>query len=276
MQVWILTFNRPRALSRQIRTWGEAGHEVHVFSNHPDVQVDDEYTYNLVKSWHVNSLSYAESNSWCARSWNSIFIKAFIDGASESVFVQDDTEVAPSFAQHVLPNAAKDLDFIWGPAGDTFFYLKKEVLKRVGWFDERFNFCYCGDADFMKRIYIDYEKRGELEKLSIEETHDWGFIHNPIGIRQYIRWDLQSKCVDASYENQHWQAEKVSDFGILDAQAHWVAKWGKPLNGSGPSILYKDKLLPEIQWYPWFDKKYLDNKPRENGVYDKAQTPHSS
>jgi hypothetical protein len=136
-----------------------------------------------VKTAHFNSLSYEESNSWCARSWNSIFIKAFINGAQDSIFIQDDTQVEPSFPTHLTNTLKeKDFDFVWGPAGDQFFYMKKSVLKEVGWFDERYFGCYCGDADFLLRVWSHYKRMRELDKISIEEYHDWGWVHNPINI----------------------------------------------------------------------------------------------
>jgi hypothetical protein len=278
MQVWILTFNRPKALTRQILTWGRAGYDVHVFSNHPKVAVESQEAYNLVcgdpakqetkENIHYNSLSDAESNSWCARSWNSIFIKAF-KTQEEVVFVQDDTECHPDWPYHLHAFTPK-LDFIWGPAGDTFFYMKKEVLKRVGYFDERYLGCYCGDADFMLRTWRSYRKSGELNKLSIEETHDWGWIHNPIGIRNAIRWDIHSKAIDPTYVNQHEEMEakfKVNKV-LQHSQGHFKDKWGFPgngINGIGP---LKDRegdhylqkpMLEEIDWYPWFTEKYLNN-----------------
>ena len=79
MQVWILTFNRPQALNRQINTFGASPiHDIHIFSNHPEVRLTEENS-KRVKSVTYNTLSDPEANSYCARSWNNIFIKAFKD-----------------------------------------------------------------------------------------------------------------------------------------------------------------------------------------------------
>jgi len=262
-QCWILTFNRPAALSRQIKTWGRAGYDVHVFSNYPKLQYEDNETFDLVKSAHFNSLSYEESNSWCARSWNSIFIKAFMNGAEDSVFVQDDTQ-CDSDVPKLVNDASKDLDFIWAPAGDQFFYMKKRILRRVGWFDERYLGCYCGDADFMYRVWR-YHKIGNcLDLISIEESHDWGWNHNSIGLSKHIPTHIQSKCIDASYVNQHEEMEakfKVNKV-LIHSQGHFKNKWGLPgngINGIGPLINWThDRLINEIDWYPWFTEKYLN------------------
>jgi hypothetical protein len=271
MQVWILTFNRPKVLSRQVKLWGRVGFDVHVYSNYPEMRYEDNETYDLIKSVHINSNSYKESNSYCARSWNNIFIKAFMNTEIDGVFVQDDTECDDKTPQ-LIRDHRQDKDFIWGPAGDTFFYLKREVLKRVGWFDERYLACYCGDADFMLRTFISYYTGGEIDRISIEETHDWGWFTNPIGITKHIRWDLQSKCLDADYQNQHWELEKQpGNPALVQSQSHFKAKWGFPgngINGIGPiAAQWNERLkdqqsstppyIQEIDWYPWFTAKYL-------------------
>lgn len=261
MQVWILTFNRPAALNRQIdafKSWSA----VHILTNHSDVQLTAE-NHELLKQGKLqiihNTLSDNESNSWCARSWNSIFLKAF-KTEEEIICVQDDTCILDpeGFKTLILGNTSR-YDLIWGPAGDQFFYVKKKVLARVGYFDERYLGCYCGDADWLKRIW----QQWDANRLSISESHDWGFQHNPIGINHHIPTHIQSKACDSTYINQH--EEIVAKMGqrnsILEhSQAHYCAKWGHMLNGNGPINrvdLPFGTLIPEISWYPWFSKKYL-------------------
>lgn len=257
MQVWILTFNRPQALNRQIETFGKLGYDVHIFSNHPEVQLL-ESNKDYVKGILFNSLSDAEANAYCARSWNSIFLKCF-KTEKEAIFVQDDTFIRPEI-KDLIENNKSRYDLIWGPAGDTFFYMKKSVLARVGWFDERYLACYCGDADFLKRCWLYYDR----DRLSIAETHDWGFYHNDIGIRNIIAWDIFSKSIDPTYINQHQENEaKIgsNNYMLIHSQGHFKNKWGTPGNGInniGPMINYTTPpLIEEIDWYPWFTKKYL-------------------
>jgi hypothetical protein len=262
MQVWILTFNRPIALNRQInafRDWAE----VHIFSNHPQIGLSTENNqlYEQGKL-HIlsNSLSDPEATSYCARSWNNMFLKCFKD-QEEAIFIQDDTQIWN-------PNAFKDLilkhketyDLIWGPAGDQFFYMKKSVLQQVGWFDERYLGCYCGDADWLKRAWRALDKN----RLSVVDTHDWGFVHNDIGICHYIPTDVGSKAADPNYVNQHQEAEAKlgqENTALIQSQSHFKAKWGTPgngINGIGSMIHHiNPPTFPEIDWYPWFTKKYL-------------------
>jgi hypothetical protein len=259
MQVWILTFNRPQALNRQINTFGAStAHDIHIFSNHPEVRLTEENS-KRVKSVTYNTLSDPEANSYCARSWNNIFIKAFKDN-DDAMFVQDDTAIHPNISNLIRRDCDK-YDLIWGPAGDTFFYMKKKVLATVGWFDERYLGCYCGDADFLKRCFMFYDK----SKLSIAETHDWGFIHNDIGIRSLIATDIGSKAIDETYVNQHHEIENITgvntNYILNHSQGHFKAKWQTPgngINGIGPITNYMSPpAFPEIDWYPWFTTKYL-------------------
>jgi hypothetical protein len=269
MNTWILTFARPAALNRQIAAFSRWTN-VKVFSNHPEIQLTKEHadfhTRGLMTILY-NSLSDPEATSYCARSWNNIFLKGFKD-ADEMICVQDDTFINDweRFRDLIIENKEK-YDFIWGPAGDQFFYIKKKVLKKVGFFDERYGFCYCGDADFLKRVWHNYDR----SKLSIVEKHDFGFVHNSIGLENYIPTDVGSKSIDKDYANQHWEAEKLGtqNHGILSAQRHWVEKWGHALNGVGSFTKFTlPPTFKEIQWYPWFDVKYLDDGPRKNGVYE--------
>ena len=91
------------------------------------------------------------------------------------------------------------------------------------------------------------------------------FRSNDIGIRDVIAWDIGSKCIDPNYTNQHHEIEGITGVQtnyILDhSQGHFKAKWGAPgngINGIGSIIDHaKNPAFTEIDWYPWFTKKYL-------------------
>lgn len=257
MQVWILTFNRPIVLNRQIETFGKAGFDVHIFSNYPEVQIA-ESNRDYVKEVVFNNLSDYEANSYCARSWNNIFIKCF-KTQNEGIFVQDDTFCLESTGPFIEKNKDK-YDLIWGPVGDTFFYMKKSVLATAGWFDERYLACYCGDADFLKRVWLSYDRN----RISVNESHDWGFIHNDIGIGNHIPSAPQARSLDSCYVNQHDDNESKmgsNNYMLVHSQGHFKAKWQTPgngINGIGSMISYTSPpAFSEIDWYPWFTRKYL-------------------
>lgn len=247
MQTWILTFNRPLALNRIITALGRQGIRSNIFSNHPDIYLSEEsekYVDKIIK----NTLNSPESNSWCARSWNTIMMKAFEED-EELVCIQDDTMVTDNFAEWLNVNKQK-YDFIWGPAGDQFFFLRFNVLKTVGFWDERYIGCYCGDADWMKRVFMNYD----TSKLSILDTHDWGFVHNDCGIISII--NTHAKSIDSSYENQHEELERKASGTVVCSQKHFIDKWGRALNGTGPVNQNDIRKMMEIDWYPWFSRKH--------------------
>lgn len=262
LNTWILTFDRPQALNRQISAFS-FWTDVRIFTNHPQIGLT-EANRNLLQSGKLqilhNTLSDPEATSYCARSWNNIFLKGFKD-ADEMICVQDDTYITePDALEQLIETNRKKYDLIWAPAGDQFFYIKKKVLQSVGWFDERYLGCYCGDADFLKRVWQQYDR----SKLSIVESHDWGFTHNSLGIEHIIPTDIGSKSIDPTYVNQHQEIEQAvgaKTNRILEhSQAFYVSKWGHMLNGTKPinrGDLASGTLITEIDWYPWFTEKYL-------------------
>lgn len=259
MKTWILTFNRPQALNRQIDAFS-SWTDVRVFTNHPAIGLTDKngelHRNGQLQILH-NTLSDPEATSYCARSWNNIFLKGF-KNEDEMICVQDDTLISdPERLKNIILAGRHQYDFIWGPAGDQFFYLKKKVLQKVGWFDERYLGCYCGDADWLKRIWQNYDR----DKVSISESHDWGFKHNSIGIEDVIPTHIGSKAIDTTYVNQHQEIEqKVGAVNPILKHSQWwfLKKWGRALNGNGP-LNYAGWIQQEgdIDWYPWFTEKYL-------------------
>lgn len=246
--IWILTFERPTALKRLTETLSRQGKKPNVFSNSPDLVDVTDNVDRIV----INSLNDRNSSSWCARSWNSIFLKGF-ENSDALVCIQDDTMVGPDFINW-LTEQSKKYDFISGPAGDQFFYIHKKVFQRVGWWDERFSACYAGDADFFKRVYIEYDP----ERVSIQDSHNWGWTHNPCGVTENVITTYESKTVDPNYDNQHWVLERLcSGNPVLRHSQNWYKrKWGIDLDINKPAIDHVHRFEDEINWYPSHSKIY--------------------
>ena len=252
IQVWILTFNRSVVLNRLVKRFNSQKVYPHIFSNHPVVSLEPETEVSRVV---VNTLNSVKSNSWCARSWNSIFLKAFenplIDGV---VCIQDDTDIRDGWREAFVERVSS-YDFISAPAGDQFFYIHKNVLKKVGWFDERYIGCYCGDADYFKRVYLAYDKG----RVSQYDTHNWGWKHNPCGIEKYLDTEFNTKTCQPGYENQHWELEKLDSINrtLKHSQTHYERKWGVELDCGYPANeMGTTQQIPEIDWYPWATKEF--------------------
>jgi hypothetical protein len=243
---WILTFNRPVVLERLMMNLNNEGITPNVFSNHPDCFIPGRCNIDRLV---INSLNNELSNSWCARSWNSIFIKAFVEDKVDAIIcLQDDTNIRPGFLKQLIDDLQL-YDFISGPAGDQFFYITKDVLRHVHWWDERYIGCYCGDAEFFKRVYLNYDR----DRVSQKDTHSWGWSHNPARTIDYIDTEYQTKTCEPNYENQHWALAKIGKTNktLLASQAHYKNRWGVELDNNGPANINGINLLtPNIDWYP--------------------------
>jgi hypothetical protein len=268
IETWILTFNRPKALHRLVKNLYTEGIESNIFSNYPipDPDIHGDYGVNryFFKGGFIdlgdvvyNNLNSVESNSWCARSWNNIMLKAFDKPHVEAVcLIQDDTDVNHGFGDW-LREKTQEYDFIWGPAGDQFHYITKDLFRKVGWWDENFLGCYAGDCDYLKRVWFSSVNDLGLGKLSIQESHPWGFNHNLCDLSQYVNTEMNSKACDPNYENQHWALEKIQNNPTLKySQNHYKQKWGCDIDTSGPCINSNAQYIPEIDWYPWFSSKH--------------------
>ena len=258
IEVWILTFERPVALNRLVTQFGKQGIRCNVLSNSPLCEVSQDAAQYIDRGI-INTLNDRESNAWCARAWNSIYLKGFAS-SDALVCIQDDTNISDDFVVW-LKNVSQQYDFISGPAGDQFFYIKKPVFQKIGFWDERYIGCYAGDADYFNRVYHGYDKT----KVSIYDTHNWGVVHNDCGVASKIITTYESKTVDPDYENQHWEFERISGCGgtttetnptIIAAQKHFKDKWGDILDNGKPVIQYSEQKVPELNWYPWATKKY--------------------
>jgi len=275
MQVFILTFRRPVSLNRLISNLGKQGYNCNIWSNAPsrDLIINPENEQYLA-SVYFNSVNTSEASSWCARAWNSIYIKGF-EYDDEIVCLQDDTDVSPNFVQWI-EEQKKRYDFIFGCAGDQFHYIHKRVLQKIGYWDENYNGCYCGDAEYLKRVYFEYDR----ERISVEENHGWGFHHNPCGIVQHIIPWTHQNIIEPNYVNQHTQLENLdgnvpinrdihnTNVTVIQARRRFLQKWGVPLDADKPVIHNYNRLLPETDYYPWFSKKigitkYIDQELNE-------------
>lgn len=264
IQYWVLTFNRPKSLNRVISNLGLQGSKVNVLNNAPssNIHIDsgNYYHLNQVVQNQVNTI---EATSWCARSWNTIYLKALNQG-DQIVCLQDDTDVGPNFVPWIEA-FSQNYDFIFGPAGDQFHYITKSVIQKVGWWDERYNGCYCADADYLRRVFLHFPDK---DRVSVEESHGWGFDHNTCRIKQHVLPRSPHNVVDPDYVNQHTHLEEIAkidqkdkhttNYVVEQARHNYETKWGVPLLDNRPCIAggVQYPLTTEYDWYPWATKKH--------------------
>lgn len=249
MQIWILTFNRPASLNRLISKIGKQGAVCNVLSNSPDVLIESE-NLKFVEQVVVNPFNTSKSTSFCARSWNHIYLKAFQKDEELAAF-QDDTDITPHFIDWINNNKQK-YHFIWGPAGDQFHFINKIVLQKIGWWDERYNGCFCADADYLKRVIHEYDQN----KISVEEYHGWGFHHNKCDITNAIipcDFGRSNEIVDNNYLNQYYAYTNIdrNNRVINSASKHFLDKWDEELTPTSQIRNSYRRKLKEVDWYPW-------------------------
>lgn len=244
MDAWILTYNRPNALNRLIKALLVEGLRPNVLSNHPDLKIEANLLAQCGQTI-INTLNEPDSASWCSRSWNSIFIKAFRQ-SNEACFIQDDTNVNPGFGSWIRSQSV-GFDFVWGPVGDQFWYMRQEVLAKVGWFDERYAGCYCQDADFLRRVWLNYDR----DRISVEEHHHWGGKHQPCGQNLFVNVDTKALDGD-NYVNQHIHFRDIGLDSVMGrSEAHFRWRWGHDI-GDGSVLRETVEQNPNLDWYPWY------------------------
>lgn len=262
IQYWILTFNRPKSLERLVGHFNEQGIHPNIYSNAPTLQSYPGKHSRLV----FNHVGNDSSSSWCARSWNSIYLKALEapEYGDSIVCLQDDTDISPNFVKWI-EDASTKYDFMFGPAGDQFHYITKSVVQKVGWWDERYNGCYCADADYLRRVMHHYDKP---DRVSVEESHGWGFFYNSSGIAENVIPRNPYNVVDADYKNQHTHLDEIAktdqkdkfttNYVVEQARHNYETKWGVPLVDNRPCAAGGQEwpLTTEYDWYPWATKKY--------------------
>ena len=100
ISTWILTYKRPVALNRLVKNLNHFGIVPSIMNNDPSGLSLDVDSVDMVGDIITNELNAPESSSWCARSWNSIFIKAFHEQKADGVIcIQDDCNISSGFRQ---------------------------------------------------------------------------------------------------------------------------------------------------------------------------------
>jgi len=264
--IWILTYKRTDCLNRLIHQFIDEGFtNINILSSHSTLEVEEDIlNLGVLKNVVINTLNDDDSNAWCARNWNTCFLKAL--KTHDSVMcVQDDTTVNRGFGKWFL-DASDKYDFLWGPAGDQWFYLTREVLATVGFWDERFLSCWCGDMDMVRRVYWKYDQN----KISIEDSHAyWGFVHNPSGITQMVNQGDVRPWLTTKHVNQHheMEAKGIDKPILLYCMSFYKQKWGKDVWTKINTSPAKN-LIEEIDWYPWFTRNYMF-RPDKAPQYEK-------
>jgi hypothetical protein len=236
----ISTHNRPAYLIECAKAWAETAPDYRAMFavvNHPDgatgFSPPDPMRCRIIHTGRV-----PEHAGCMAKTWNLAMQWAFRDPQVDwCLCSMDDAEIRPGWANVV---AAHDFDLYFAPAGDLVFLLHRRVLREVGWFDEHFPVVGFQEWDWQARAI----RALGLPRVSLDDAHGWR--HNPIGLSAF--WIHRGEGAAPTTRQERYNAH---------AQAWLELKWGCPMQDM-VHLLSSGNIpaprMPEIEWYPWFQR----------------------
>ena len=238
LAVCIVTYNRPTALNRAIREWRASsppGTPIYVISNHSRVELAPD-TKAEVKLYH-NNLRLDQSNGYLTRNWNQAFMLGFLNH-DWLICSQDDVSIKPGWIKEIMHSQPRDLYV--APQGDVVFLLHRNVLRQVGWFDERFAAIGSHEFDYWFRCY---KVLGAPRMSFVDTLHNWKPGEN----------ELNGIGLEHFWQSTFRDGERYRDWiGAAEENVlHWIDKWGKPPQLSWAFAKRRIRLR-EIDWYPWY------------------------
>ncbi|MGB8815773.1 MAG: glycosyltransferase family A protein [Minisyncoccia bacterium] len=122
-----------------------------VINGHPDRTLQINYLNNITaflsKFSNVRYLTY-DTNQSLSKCWNQIII---LSQTEKVIIINDDTQVTDLFRQE-FETKVLDIPFSIMNASWSHFLTSKEIVKKVGWFDERLLGVGYEDADYGLRM----------------------------------------------------------------------------------------------------------------------------
>lgn len=127
--------------------------EIIVFVNgHYDIVLQTAYlkevTAFLSTFRNVRYVTHLEHQS-LARGWNHL---VWLSRYPRVLICNDDLRIKPSFREHMERGLAEYPDFFVINKSWSHFIMSKDVIRQVGWFDERFKGVGYEDGDYMVRM----------------------------------------------------------------------------------------------------------------------------
>ena len=151
LSIWIVTYNRPRAINQAITDWLATTDEnvpINVISNHSKLSLDKDYGSRVTV--YMNPLRPDESWGYLPRNWNQCFYLGFKE-YDWVLCSQDDVRVKSGWID--LLKKHSHYDFYTAPFFDVIFLMNRRAFLDVGWFDERFVVMDYHDNDYLRRAW---------------------------------------------------------------------------------------------------------------------------
>lgn len=236
----ISTHYRPVQLRVAAKLWRETCPDyrrMYVFVNHPKGAEGFDPEFRPPRCIVLSTSRVPEHPGCMSKTWNLAMQWAFGDPNVEWLLCSmDDVGIRAGWLD--LINLHPEFQFFLAPCGDTVFLMHRQVLRKVGWFDERFAVMGFQEWDYEARVLRELGR----DQVMMEDGHGWNI--NAIGLHNY--WfhtgDFCQTHRDTRYQhlNERYLTMK---WAVRDVQ-HFVEVMN---SGKKPPM-----TCPEWNWYPWF------------------------
>jgi len=185
IKIYIVTYNRPKALNKTINkifntSWNIIPNnkkEIIVINNHTNFYLTEENKNRVTVLHNQTRPDYSLGN--LSESWNQCLINGFKDLNNPDTEIlctlQDDCHLHQDWFLNLL-EMHRNYDFIFGSLGDNFVSYKANAVKKIGLWDENFCGIQYKEADYCIRALIHLNKKSIInDKLAnLYHNHsDW-------------------------------------------------------------------------------------------------------
>jgi Flp pilus assembly protein TadD len=219
--------------------------EIVVFINgHYDIAKQTAYlrrvTAFLSAFPNVRYVTHIEHQS-LARGWNHL---VWMSGSSRVLICNDDLRIQPVFRKDMEAGLAAHPDFFVINRSWSHFIMSREVIRQVGWFDERFKGVGYEDGDYMVRLVA-----SNLPMVSVACKG----VNNIVASQANAGWANQSKVTRGKYSlmnEEFFRSKYESNFTGREERADDAYAIRFPWNGD----VLKASLRPGMEtpvFYPF-------------------------
>ncbi len=213
-----------------------------IANGHPDKDIQIPYLKKYVDFLstfeNIKYITY-EQNQSLAKCWNHVLIHSNNEGC---LMLNDDTQVSEIFREEFENKIInKNLPFTTINGSWSHFYITKNIIKQIGWFDENLLGIGYEDADTMFRMV-------KLNEGKITDTECLG-IKNYVAPAENPSWKNISKVVKGKYSsiNEEYIMKK---YYISDLNPE-IDNFDNYIEWKGGKILFSNRDDNKTDFYPY-------------------------
>lgn len=218
-----------------------------VINGHPNKLKNIAYLKEITQwltSLNVQYITFEDHQS-LAKCWNWILLMSL---AQSNLFLNDDILVKQNFRQD-FELCLKDKNYFFAINGSfSHFLVNKSLVKKIGWFDERFLGIGEEDGDYLIRM--------AKSKIELKNYHCRDIIN------------FIAPATDPSFQNISIMRGKYSDINRKFMGEKWFfnhlteEKFEPDIQFSWNNEEYKVKLRDGMETPEFYDFSLLDNNPK--------------